>query len=124
MALPIAELVTGSVTGIGVLGLIIDRLAEKKKIRRMNGEDPPYIASIKASLSAQGKVLVSQNEVLVELKDRAAENHEGIEVIKANIGSIKETCNFHRDSQDKINDEFKDHLVCLDKKVYDLATKP
>lgn len=110
MSLPVAELVTGSVTGIGVLGLIIDRLAQKRQDKKNNGTAPPWMDDVKADI--------------VELKGCAHANHDDIQVIKGDVKMWNETRQILLEAQGKINTITDDHLASLDKKVYDLATKP
>jgi hypothetical protein len=91
MTLPLEQFVAGTVTGIGVLGLIIDRIIEKRRVRKMNGEGPPYMVEIRSDLNT--------------LKTCSAQNHEGIEVLKAEVIIMRS------------------HLTSIDEKVYNLATK-
>jgi hypothetical protein len=109
MNAPIEQIVAGAVSGIGVVILIVDRVAQRFQDKRRNGRDPDYIVGIKASLE--------------DLKAQSARHHEGIEIIKVHITKLESNCSFHRTTQDRVNSQFGSHLESLDKKIYDLATK-
>ena len=114
MAFQTEQILTGVVARVGVIALVVERIVTRVRQHKMNGVAPGYIEDIK------GMMRIYANKI-DDLADKAAENHEGIQVIKTSLDKFEKSCGQHQVAQDKLNGAVATHLSVLDDKVYELA---
>lgn len=108
--------VVNGVTGLGVLGLLVERilsLRNKSSDENKNNQSLKSIEKSITDLSGDVKAVGSQGNAVAR----------DTEFIKSEVKGINSRCRLHMESQVRINNDFRESLKCMDKRVFDIATK-